>query len=82
MCVFVCVCVSPQVTVYHMLKYQALVMTHGAAVAMAARLMAPPTDDPLALRRLLWTRHQRVEFHDALQRLQAADQQQGTEQLS
>eukprot|EP00197_Chlamydomonas_leiostraca_P005908 CAMPEP_0202874660 /NCGR_PEP_ID=MMETSP1391-20130828/25798_1 /ASSEMBLY_ACC=CAM_ASM_000867 /TAXON_ID=1034604 /ORGANISM="Chlamydomonas leiostraca, Strain SAG 11-49" /LENGTH=312 /DNA_ID=CAMNT_0049556151 /DNA_START=183 /DNA_END=1124 /DNA_ORIENTATION=+ len=64
-----------KVTVYHILKHGALIMTADAAAAMAAKLQEPLPHHAARPRRMAWWSEQQKAYRDALTELVAAQQQ-------
>jgi large subunit ribosomal protein L4 len=67
------VCILPwqRLTVYHLMKYNALVITQPALAAVVARLRVPPTTDGVELRRAAWrVEHEAAYAHASAQLLE------------
>lgn len=62
------------ITVYHLLKYSALVITCPAAVALAQRLQQPLPQHTLRPRRMLWWKQHKQSYEAELEQLLSAPQ--------
>lgn len=66
-----------QVTVYHILKHGALVMTADAAAAIAAKLQEPLAQHAAKPKRMAWWKEQQQAYQGALEELLAAEPARG-----